>query len=356
MIRFKFNGDLTRAPAAERPGMSDLVQKVAGLTGADIRRVPETDPEDWAEAACQLVTVLESGAETQILWGGRNGSSLMVSGQSCADAIMGALSVQDELNTADVAWPRSADALAKRYPEMIAFQKRAGRETLVCDMPGDPSPRSRQKTLAGTKASMSLEAALEKFEGRTVAVKQTIPLKSMSIRFVDVKPGQVAKAADQVFEEDPYHVMHYEGDKDVLLVQDMIPMTHETRYFVVDGVLVSGAGCVEAHTPLDRDPKNVFGVTHAIFEITRNDGQPVYNRRMAEKLEAFATEAAQEIYEESPDMRFFVLDVAHSKDGPVIVELNPYQNSGLYANDPDAIFAPVVATITETEPAPGPEL
>lgn len=38
-----------------------------------------------------------------------------------------------------------------------------------------------------------------------------------------------------------------------------------------------------------------------------------------------------------------VMDVALSCRGePILVEMNPYQNSGLYANDPAAVFDPVI--------------
>lgn len=53
-------------------------------------------------------------------------------------------------------------------------------------------------------------------------------------------------------------------------------------------------------------------------------------------------------------MRFFVLDAALNASGEgILIELNPFQNSGLYANDPDAIFGPVVDLIRDAEPSQG---
>lgn len=403
MIRFEFRGNPTLAPAQDRPGLAALIADITAMSGLEIRRDPAVDFEDWTECAAQLRTVLAAGVETEIRWteagvpdpeddtmaflddvdiddapfvdDAEDDSRLglfdfpdrpagagpvprqhAVSGSPCPDAILGALGTRDHIaaEKAGMAWPRPEDKVAERYAEMAAFQRLAGRETLVCDMPGgdpefaypEPSP------LSGSRPQTSLVEALAAFEGREVAVKQTLPLKAMPIRFLTVEPGKAETAARAVFAEDPYHVLHYEGDRNVLMVQDRVVMTHETRFFVVDGVPVSGAGCVEAHTPLDRDPASVVGVTHAVFERGRNDGEVIRDPAAAAILEDFARRAAAELFAENPEMRFFVVDAALNGAGePILVEVNPFQNSGLYANDPEAIFGPVVDLIRDAEPS-----
>lgn len=419
MIKFSYRGDPRRCPVSKRPEFTELLQDLQKLTGLDIEPDPRVDFEDWTECALQLRAVLGQGVAVEIFWTDyvRNAQDVLrvgtqlgmfspggvppkptlpedsdedlwddeesdvdfseqmrqisnkprfevithvVSGSACPTAFMGALSDHDKREAAalEAVWPRPEDRTAQRYAETLTFQNNAGRRIAICDMPGgDPEfPLFVDTPLAGTPPQTSLTEALTNFEGCRVAVKQTWPLKAMNIRYVDVSTGGAGTAARDVFAEDPFHVMRFEGDRNALLVQDAILMTHETRYFIVDGVPVSGAGCVEAHTPLDRDPNLVVGVTHSVFEKRRNDGVVIRDAAAAAALDEAARVFARQLYEEVPDMRFVVMDLALGADGqPLIIELNPYQNSGLYANDPVSIFKPVVDEVREPRAVASPE-
>lgn len=418
MIKFSYRGDPRRCPVSDRPEFTELLGELRQLTGLDIEPHPSVDFEDWTECALQLRAVLEQGVEVEIFWtdyarsiqdvlsvgtklgvfspGGvppepthpesdeemwddeerdidfseqmaqlsnRPKAELIthvVSGSPCPTAFMGALSDHDKREAAalEAVWPRPEDRTAQRYGETLTFQNNAGRRIAICDMPGgDPEfPLFVDTPLAGTPPQTSLTEALTNFEGCRVAVKQTWPLKAMNIRYVDVSTGGAGTAARDVFAEDPFHVMRFEGDRNALLVQDAILMTHETRYFIVDGVPVSGAGCVEAHTPLDRDPNLVVGVTHSVFEEKRNDGVVIQDAAAAAALDEAARVFARQLHQEVPDMRFVVMDLALGADGqPLIIELNPYQNSGLYANDPVSIFTPVVDEVRNPRVVASPE-
>ena len=109
-------------------------------------------------------------------------------------------------------------------------------------------------------------------------------------------------------------------------------MEFETRFFVVDGVPVTGAGCVESHTPLDCedrfDPK---------MERIRGDGLIVSRADVMADHLAFAEVVAAEFA--AVGVRHFTLDVAAGVDGPLVVELNSLLNSGLYASQPAAVIA-----------------
>lgn len=410
MISFHFRGDLTKAPCSGHPKLLRLITDLSALTGAEIVQDPEVDFEDWSECAEQLRTVLNTGVEIEISWsrcigtetidtplsddlwdddapfldegislnaaeaememGAGDGApsrevpiyetrTLHVSGEAVPSALMGMVGDQDTAESQDNGhvWPDLNDAVAIRYPETLTFQRHAGREIRICDMPGgDPHHTYPVNTpLLGTQPQTDLIDALKAFGGREVAVKQAWPLKSMPVRFVRVEAGQEKQASHEVFAFDPYHILRYEGDRNALIVQDKITMTHETRYFIVDGEPVSGAGCIEAHTPFDREPENIVGVTHAVFEVTRNGGEIIADTQAAAKMEAFVRGVAAELRAELPDLRHVVVDVALNAEGdPIIIELNPYQNAGLYANDPDAIFTPVTTFIKEKALSPSP--
>lgn len=343
MITFRFNGDLTAAPAPRGAHCDDLREEISLLTGLSIGVNPRADHEDWTEAALQLREVLRAGIETEITWpSGRERRSALISGEACADAVLGAVPASDEVRD-DLCWPLPQNRAAVRYAQTDTFRRHAGRRVVVCDMPGDPAPRGA----AAPRDPLSLTEALTRFEGRRAVVKQVLPIKAMPLRFLGVIPeGGAAKAAREVFADDPYHPIRFEGEPGALLVQEEVRMSFETRYFIVDGVPVSGAGCVEAHTPLNRYPALVRGVTHCVFEETRNDGRTVEAPEIGERLEAFVRRMAADLAAEKPNLTHVVMDVALSCRGePILVEMNPYQNSGLYANDPAAVFNPVINRI-----------
>jgi hypothetical protein len=121
------------------------------------------------------------------------------------------------------------------------------------------------------------------------------------------------------------------------LVQEFVEMTYEYRLFVVDGRVVTGAGCIPWKTPLDNtalyDPDMVEhrGDTDLA-------GPQISNLRLDQYL-AFASEAVDQLGGGT-----FVLDVAMI-DGQVgIVELNPMRlgQVGLYAADVRALVDAVL--------------
>lgn len=133
------------------------------------------------------------------------------------------------------------------------------------------------------------------------------------------------------------------GAKGAFLVQDWVPMTYEYRLFVVDGTVVSGAGCVEEFTPLHRlnldgafDPQMrrwrgaLSGDEWSEQVETREDLMGRY-RRAAETM----------LHDETGT---FTLDLALDADSDrvVVVELNALPNSGLYASDPKRVYAALV--------------
>lgn len=131
------------------------------------------------------------------------------------------------------------------------------------------------------------------------------------------------------------------------LIQEWVPMTYEYRFFVVDGQLVSGAGCVEEFTPLDHLGDSPFD---SQVRRTRGNGvasdadsdvetRPDLVRRYREFLSPIVPALPQV-------MSTVVVDVAMDArtEEPLIVEFNTLPNSGLYASDVYSVYRALVRT------------
>ena len=130
---------------------------------------------------------------------------------------------------------------------------------------------------------------------------------------------------------------------DAYLAQDFVMMEHEYRFFIVDGMVVSGAGCIEEFTPFDRDPAE--GPFSAILRRRRGNslipaideplvvGAPLV-RRYIEFIEPIAAANGGTV----------VMDVATAAatGEPLVIELNTLPNCGLYASDVDAVYLALI--------------
>jgi hypothetical protein len=122
--------------------------------------------------------------------------------------------------------------------------------------------------------------------------------------------------------------------KDSVFAQDRLPLEYEYRLFVVDGEVISGAGCVEEFTPLDRRATSgPFDVRVRRLRGHLDQGEPSTLKTRLEivsPLIRFGRKVAKE------HGGTVVIDVAMdaSTGKPVVIELNAMSNSGLYASDP----------------------
>lgn len=123
---------------------------------------------------------------------------------------------------------------------------------------------------------------------------------------------------------------------DGFLIQEWVPMTYEYRFFVVDGQLVSGAGCVEEFTPLDRIGNSPFDpqIRRTRGNGVASDADSAVELRpdLVRRYRSFLSPIAGALPSE---MGTVVVDVAldAGTDKPLIVEFNTLPNSGLYASD-----------------------
>ncbi len=120
------------------------------------------------------------------------------------------------------------------------------------------------------------------------------------------------------------------------LVQEWVPMEYEYRVFIVDGTPVTGAGCVEEFTPLDRRDGEAFDTR--VRRVRGNgvagvsDTEVVSDPHLVAEYQCFARAVAIEL---PKGHRTVVMDVAtDARNGnAMVVEFNTLPNSGLYASD-----------------------
>lgn len=146
---------------------------------------------------------------------------------------------------------------------------------------------------------------------------------------------------ERLLETMDWTFIRLEGVQDIVMAQDVIPMEFEYRLFIVDGQVVSGAGCVEEFTPLDRVEGQPFDTR--VRRVRGHLGQygpgEVEDRPdVVSRLLDFGRTVAKQYG------GTVVIDVAMNAatDSPVIVEMNSIPNSGLYASDPWLVTSALV--------------
>lgn len=140
----------------------------------------------------------------------------------------------------------------------------------------------------------------------------------------------------RLVEEMDWTYIRLEGLENGVLAQDELELEYELRLFVVDGVIVSAAGCVEEFTPLDRVPGKAFDTRVRRVRGHLNQGTPsvVEDRPdVVERLLDFGHVVAA--LHGGTVVIDVAIDAGAGADGvPVVIELNDLPNSGLYASDP----------------------
>lgn len=129
--------------------------------------------------------------------------------------------------------------------------------------------------------------------------------------------------------------MHLEGNSRVFLVQERLPLAHEYRVFMAGDTPAAGAGCIEHFTPLD-SRGDAFDTR---LEGTRGSGIITDDPALTERLVEYARTAGSALHRADPGLGYaWVLDVAinTATNEPVVIELNPARNAGLYASNPHA--------------------
>lgn len=141
-------------------------------------------------------------------------------------------------------------------------------------------------------------------------------------------------------------------------ISTWLDMRYEYRLFIVEGRVVTGAGCIEEFTPLDHYPdewlldpwvcevrsNGIAGPVGAEGAVGADTVPSVPEHRPG--LAAWYGHYGAQLAEQLPQgQRTVVLDLAcvTGREDPVIVELNGLPNAGLYACDADRLARALVA-------------
>lgn len=127
-----------------------------------------------------------------------------------------------------------------------------------------------------------------------------------------------------------------EGTAGSLLVQEFVPMRFEYRFFVIGARVVTGAGCIEEHTPFDRRAREQGRFDSRARE-HRGPSATIDDPELVARLRDFALEVASDLDAESGEgeLDAYTLDVGLGPDDePLVIELNPIDVAGFYASDP----------------------
>lgn len=206
------------------------------------------------------------------------------------------------------------------------FQKYAGRITGIggfCDRADGDSTMEDVLTVI---AESGAKAALLKRR------KAKLPLLPVTLQSWTENPS-VMDALDSDY---GWSLIKDEGLSGVYLVQEVIPMRYEYRMFVINGELVTGAGCVEDFTPLDNEGEAFDSRMRDDRSLHVECPSPIESRPdLLQKYLTFAEKVVKELAVEHPEHDRYVLDVATSTNGEtVIVEFNGESNAGFYACNP----------------------
>ena len=313
-----------------------------GLSGSPA----EVDREDWIEAACRLVAAHDAADANGLEFVVASRPAGLRRARGMTDppgrlVAMGPFSrlLAMEMRQAglDVRDPFNEPV---DYAVNPAFVRYAGRRFVTCRNDSD-----------GDGALPTLEEAVAGFMGREVVWKMLgEPLKEYPLeRFVP--------DADEPIPEDiRWAAVHRSGGTSCL--QDRVPMLFEYRVMVVDGAVVSGAGMVMEHTPLDR-PTGLRGPFSPLARSDIRSREPAVAAPALATYAAMAQDMADDLIREGGEAfpRNFAMDLFAADASPEasvgIVELNPLGRSGLFANDVAATFA-AMARASVAGPRPGP--
>lgn len=294
----------------------------------------ERDWEDWAENAVMLHALDKaSGGKVEII---SAGDSCRMSGDhttmvspnpNAPDAFMYGIwkpmdSVLFSANFNMVGNHADIVKVVQLYPLSSTFQK-ASRRFITVDADYN-----------------AIETELLKIHAtgiREVFIKTRFKQSAKVFKLPDEPVGLWRSISrDEDFE---WFLVTYEGFKDCLFIGEVYEPTKEYRMIVVGDRPVTGAGCIEAFTPLD----NIGDPFDDRMETIRNRSEAIADPDTAQRYRDFATAYAKDWAAEHGDHMMYSLDLAvDARTGEVVaIEMNPMLNLGLYATSADAIVAAV---------------
>lgn len=299
------------------------------ILAAWLRAFPESKPadrdkEDWIENACFIEVFKNLGLDYDILEPSTGASVSSTSNGIRANSGRAAffhtgISAADQVKGVDYSLPLqtqgSIDAIME-HATSETFRKYAGRD-MVLARPNGKSVSEAVRKIVPESGEIFLKTIKKEY-----ARKFTIE--------ADIDPWK------QICEQDedlPWMIMHYDGSESPYFsIQGVIAPTFEYRMFMVGNEPVTGAGCIEAYTPVDN-----LHLFDAKMEEVRNQSEVESQTDIVDRYIAFAAEFGKNYAHEHGSEMAYSLDLCiDAKTGNVVpIELNPPFDLGRYASRVD---------------------
>ena len=212
------------------------------------------------------------------------------------------------------------------------FLAHAGREIIPVTFTFDPEDTPAE---AGAEAELDLADHLQELTAhRTTALRFVLKRTAAKtgMWFGEIEPGLTRREiTDYLFNLLDWTAVNIEGRPGQLVLQPHVEMHYEMRHFVVDGHVVTSAGCIEEYTPINavNSDGTINRASHLLRRRRRSDDPIMTCHREAGTMTRFAEKIARE------HGGTLVIDTAiNAATGqPLVVEFNDLPNSGLYACD-----------------------
>jgi hypothetical protein len=334
--------DITRAPRPRTSKDTELLAVIADHLDITIQIDDTLDYEDWMEPATLLGAALKTEHTVCVISPLKRLEEALASpdytraGTVCPDVLIGRLNdgLLYDVPQTSLVWPPRNQDLANQYAQTRTFHTHAQRDLALAHFIGDEAEGYAPPPLGDALQGTDLTEALHSFKGKDVFIKQVWPGKAFPPYKTSIPSVLTEKTGFSLLAEKmEYNICRYEGNKNAILLQSYIEMTFETRFFVINGRVVCGAGIIEAHTPQDCESETRIT---PFFQQVRNKGPVARDTEMAQKMLKRADEIAFEFSQECPELPSYCLDLAITSDMRIaVVEINPIAMSGLYGINPD---------------------
>lgn len=345
--RFRPSLDETRGSASvarQRENLAVWESIFADVIRDDDRE--EADYEDWHENAARLTAAVKSGHPVYAL--GRSAAVQVVGSANSnrsfdPDApfvFVGSYGHPDPVcDLKGMVWPLGNANGVNAYHTFPSFHRFAGRPFAAASVP---------ELEDGTKPSnpyLSVIRSMHAAGVRRFFIKLNLPKRYNPEFFTfdhDVTDAEIER---EIFARFNWALYDISLRPDGLQIQAAIDMHHEYRVVVVDGKAVSGTGCIESHTPNER----VDGIDNfdPFIEFDRNSRRIKRDEYTVGKYQEFVDRFLSDM-RATPGMPLhYTLDLATNNDGePIVIEMNPLLNYGLYANNYEAILDAMIRSAT----------
>lgn len=248
------------------------------------------------------------------------------------------------LRDAQQVWPPEDELqAAKDYMSNPVFQTNANRATAMAGIVNESGDYDRWLGHPNPTNKSLVQTLLEFREEGIKRVFLKCRIQKYLTTTVDLEDvATLYEAQDKAREAVGYALVHLEGFGDAFSVQEYVTMEAEYRVVVIGGEIISGAGVIPSFTPLDRTTEDIFDA-----KVQRRFTSPDITTLTDAELEdywRFASRVAWELANHPTNpLHTYILDICQIDHVPAIVEINPFVNFGVYANDTDKIMRGILS-------------